>query len=113
MVTSVTGPAPMELVSSPTHPSSSKESVVVVKKNAVTYIVEPDGVTALRYAERSSTLEEMPEAEGSTTLPISRAAVSIWQEFVSDALGKRSWGVDRVQDLCTVAQVRARHLTDT
>ena len=105
----------MELVSSPTHPSSTKdnESVVVVKKNAVTYTVEPDGVTALRYAERCSAFEQMPEAEGSTTLPISRASVSVWQGFVSDALGKQSWGVERVQDLRTVAQVCARHLTDT
>lgn len=87
--------------------SMDQTTLSVFKNDGVTYVLDPDGATALKHAERSETLAEMPEAQGSSTLPISRDALELWQCGASAALSMNSsWGVARIQDLCTVAQVR-------
>jgi hypothetical protein len=79
--------------------------VSVFKYDGTTYIAEPDGATVLKHAERSSVLADMAEAEGCTTLPLSHAAVRLWQEGVSAAQSSSDWGVAQIEDLCTMAQV--------
>jgi hypothetical protein len=92
----------------PVTTAASDGGISVFKHDGATYIREAAGATLLRHAERCRTLQEMPDELGCTTLPLSRTALLLWQNSVSEALPPSSRDV---HDLCIVAQVWTCELT--
>lgn len=88
--------------------SEEAAHVKVFRYSGITYLMDTNGAVALDCAERSRTLVEMPEARGTTTLPLTLSAVNLWRDAVTsmDSTGNlwMEWRT-RVQDLCTLATV--------
>lgn len=88
------------------------DTVAVFRKEGETYTVEPSGAKLLPFADRSITLANIPDDQGQTVLPFSRASLMLWQEAVPLAAARavpnirqRAWALPRVHDLYNLVQV--------
>lgn len=87
-------------------PASAVDTCVsLFKSDGLIYLSDSDVSTPLEHAERSQTLAEMPEGEGHSTLPISYEALRLWQESAPCVPFTSAWDLNRIADLCSVAQV--------
>ena len=96
------------------------DTVAVFRKDGDTYTVGPSGAKLLPFADRSITLANIPDDQGHTVLPFSRASLMLWQEAVPLAAAcavpniRQRLSVfpdDDEDDFCTVNKCRCVHLS--